>query len=148
MTTKEQSFERFTCFHDITPDIEDLRYNTFVIEEKLPYEDEFEGDEDKFIHCCLYRGQELIATARIGVEGEYARISRIAVKNGYRNQGKGTAIVEYAEDMAKQFNKQSFLVIAQLHAKEFYEKMGYEAVGESFIDAGLPHIKMVKQIIQ
>lgn len=139
-----QTSERFECFHDITPEIEILRYNTFVVEEGLPYNDEFEGDEDKFIHCCLYRGKELIATARIGVEGEYARISRIAVKNGYRNQGKGTAIVKYAEEMAKQFNKQSFLVIAQLHAKLFYEKMGYKAVGETFIDAGLPHIKMIK----
>lgn len=146
MPSNTQSAERFMFFHDITPDIKTLRNNTFVIEEQLPYNDEFEGDEDKFIHCCLYRGDELIATARIGVEGNYARISRIAVKAGLRKQGKGTAIVKYAEEMAKQFNKPSLLVIAQIQAKGFYEKIGYAAVGEPFIDAGLPHIRMVKRI--
>ena len=146
MPSKEQVLERFMCFHDITPDIEALRYNTFVIEEKLPYEDEFEGDEDKFIHCCLYRGEELIATARIGAEGEYARISRIAVKNGQRNKGNGTAIVKYAEERAKQLNKHFLLVVAQIQAKGFYEKLGYAAFGDIFFDAGLPHIKMSKPI--
>lgn len=144
MPFSEQTSEYLMCFHDITPDIEMLRYNTFVVEEGLPYDDEFEGDEDKFIHCCLYRGKELIATARIGVEGECVRISRIAVKNGQRNKKKGTTIVKYAEERAKQFNKQSLLVIAQVQAKEFYEKLGYKTVGEPFIDAGLPHIKMIK----
>ena len=138
--------EYFSFMHNLTEEIKDLRYKTFVLEQGIAYNDEFEGDEDSCIHCCLFLENVLIATARVGIEGDFARISRIAVKKEYRQQGKGTAIVRYAEKKAKELNKRSILIIAQVQARGFYEKLGYKAFGETFIDAGLPHLKMKKPL--
>ena len=36
---------------------------------------------------------------------------------------------------------------AQLQALPFYEKLGYTAEGQEFIDAGIPHREMIKNLI-
>jgi predicted GNAT family N-acyltransferase len=35
---------------------------------------------------------------------------------------------------------------AQIHARGFYERAGFHVVGEPFMDAGIPHRKMVKDL--
>jgi predicted GNAT family N-acyltransferase len=36
---------------------------------------------------------------------------------------------------------------AQIQAQEFYHKLGYVTVSGEFLDAGIPHVTMVKQIV-
>lgn len=138
--------ERFITIHNLTEDLQDLRFKTFVEEQGIPYNEEFEGEEERFIHCCLYENDLLIAAARVGIEGDFARVSRVVVRSGYRNRGKGKLIMEFAEKEAKKLKKDKLLVIAQVQAHKFYEKLGYTVVGEPFIDAGLPHVKMIKSL--
>ena len=138
--------ERFITLHNLTEDLHDLRFKTFVEEQSIPYNEEFEGEEERFIHCCLYENDLLIAAARVGVEDDFVRISRVVVRTGYRNRGKGKLVMEFAEEEAKKFKKDKLLVIAQVQAHKFYEKLGYTVVGEPFIDAGFPHVRMIKPI--
>ena len=35
---------------------------------------------------------------------------------------------------------------SQTHAIEFYRKLGFETIGEEFMDAGIPHMNMVLQL--
>lgn len=122
-----------------------LRYEVFVSEQKMLHAEEFENDEDKFVHCHIYSSEELVACARLGqVKDKAIRIGRIAVKKNLRRNGLGAKIVGYAEDIGYKCGYRKFFLVAQIYAQEFYEKMGYIADGEQFIVAGIPHIMMNK----
>jgi Predicted acyltransferase len=53
-----------------------------------------------------------------------------------------------AIDVAEQSNVQDVVVNAQEYVKALYEKLGFEQVGESFEEAGMPHVKMRKRLEQ
>ncbi|MEM9136721.1 MAG: GNAT family N-acetyltransferase, partial [Cyanobacteria bacterium P01_F01_bin.42] len=51
--------------------------------------------------------------------------------------------IAYSKDQGYQ---QMFLN-AQIQAESFYQRLGFESVGDRFLDAGIPHIKMVKPLV-
>jgi len=135
----------YETHNDMTDGEYQLRYAVFVIEQKMPYEEEFENDEDNFFHCHIYDGKRLLACARLGqVADGMIRIGRIAVRKDLRGNGLGKKIVEYAEHVSREKGYNKFFLIAQAYAKGFYEKMGYITEGDEFMEAGIPHIKMIK----
>ena len=58
----------------------------------------------------------------------------------------GSRLVENAEDMARQKGYETIVLNARLVAKEFYQKQGYDAVSDEFIEVSIPHIAMQKHI--
>jgi predicted GNAT family N-acyltransferase len=136
------SFKNFTHMTDCEYK---LRYEVFVLEQKMLYAEEFENDEDKFTHCHIYSSEKLVACARLGqVKDGAIRIGRIAVKRNLRRHGLGTKIIQYAENIGYKSGYRKFFLVAQTYAQEFYEKIGYIADGKQFIVANIPHIMMKK----
>jgi predicted GNAT family N-acyltransferase len=134
-------------YGDMTENEYKMRYAIFVEEQKMAYEDEFENDEDNFIHCHIYNRKELVACARLGpVTNGAIRIGRIAVRRDLRGNGLGKKIVDYAESVGYKSGCNSFFLIAQSYAKGFYRKMGYITEGEEFMEAGILHCKMTKNL--
>ena len=43
-------------------------------------------------------------------------------------------------------SKSLAVVHAQAYIANLYRQLGFEIVGESFVEAGIPHVKMVKQL--
>jgi len=137
----------YKTYNDMTKPEYQLRYDVFVVEQNMKYQEEFEGDEELFLHCHLYDGGELIACARMGqVDEETIRIGRIAVRKNLRGKGYGKMIVEFAEGEAKKQGYKKTFLIAQTYAISFYEKLGYVTVGDEFIEVNIPHIKMTKTL--
>ena len=129
--------EKIKIENHLTEDIQALREEVFVEEQHVPVELEIEQDEDKYIHCCLYVNDILISYAR-AFEGH---IGRVCIKKEYRNQGYGKKIMHIAE---QQISSKEIRIHAQVHAKRFYENIGYQADGEEFLEAGIWHIAMKK----
>lgn len=50
------------------------------------------------------------------------------------------------EGAAREAGFRQLKLNAQIHARRFYEKLGYEPYGESFAEAGIEHIAMVKAL--
>lgn len=138
--------EKYITHKDITSDIVALREQVFIKEQKIKKEDEFEGDEKKYIHSCLYKSGCLIAYARTLKNGNAAQISRVAVNRTMRKRGLGREIMFWAEAEARKFCCTEVVLNAQIQVKLFYERLGYKAIGEEFIEAGIPHIKMTKKL--
>ena len=136
----------FYTFHDIIPEIQKLRQTTFITEQNVPAEIEFEENEDRYIHCGYFSNGFLIATARLKISNDSAKMGRVAVGNEFRNRGFGRKIVMYAEKEAKRLGAKSVYIDAQIQAKGFYEKLGYLPLGEQFTEADIPHIKMYKTV--
>ena len=130
---------------DIFRDAAALRKQVFM--EEQGFEHEFDGIDEKSIHAVLYLVGEPVATGRayINEQGDYT-IGRVAVKKQHRGQGLGEQIMRALEEEIKGRGGKSVQLSAQLSAKGFYEKQGYQAVGEEYLDEFCPHIKMVKQL--
>ena len=138
----------YQCTSKLSNQITTQRENIFVSELGFDISDEFvDGDEQKFLHCCLYERDNLIAYARIEVKERSARIGRVLVQKGNRNQGFGKQIMFWAETEVLKHNISDIEVHTHDQAVGFYEKLGYKKVGDWFIEDGRNHIKMVKVLI-
>jgi predicted GNAT family N-acyltransferase len=82
-----------------------------------------------------------VATGRLVLEDSDGRphVGRVAVLPEYRGRGFGRAVMASLHDLARERGATAVTLAAQLHAIGFYEKLGYEARGEVFLDADIEH---------
>lgn len=135
--------EEFKNYPDITKEMIDIRREVFIEEQGVPIELELESNEKDYIHCCLYVNSILVAYARVSKQAPIF-LGRVCVKKEYRHLGYGKKIMKYAENQISLSNIDIF-IHAQLHAKAFYESLGYIPFGLSFMEAGIEHIAMKKR---
>jgi predicted GNAT family N-acyltransferase len=127
----------------------DLRVEVFVNEQKVPAEeelDQYDVSPEAARHVLVMDGDEPAAAGRfIPYDLDTAKLQRIAVRKKYRGQGVGRQLISALEEWAKEQGFTKGLLDAQCQAEPFYEKLGYRALSpETFMDAGIPHIRMVK----
>ena len=120
--------------------LQDIRRNVFIIEQNVPKDDEWDGqDEDGWHFLATEKNDEPIGTARLLPSGQ---IGRMAVLKKYRQRGVGRALLEQAVDKARHLGMQALFLHAQLHALHFYKAAGFSLEGDEFIEAGIAHRKM------
>lgn len=123
-----------------------LRFKVFVAEQAVPTELEVE-DEEICLHFTMYDNEQAVATARLyPIDDKRLKVQRVAVDKLGRGKGYGRDIMLHMEDYAKQDGFEELILGAQLHATPFYTKLGYEAFGEEYLDAGIKHTDMLKKI--
>jgi predicted GNAT family N-acyltransferase len=76
----------------------------------------------------------------------YGKVERICVLQEARKTGAGKAIMNAIEKYAREKDIHKLKLNAQTHAIPFYAGLGYEIVSEEFMDAGIPHKTMVKEL--
>ncbi|WP_303862897.1 GNAT family N-acetyltransferase [Alkalibaculum bacchi] len=124
-----------------------IRLKVFVEEQGVPRENELDEYEDVSEHIVLYKDKLPVATGRIRVIHGDAKLQRICVLKEYRKLGLGKVIIESLESIARKKGCKKAILGAQVQAKEFYEKLGYTQRSGLFMDEGIPHIEMQKQLI-
>jgi predicted GNAT family N-acyltransferase len=85
------------------------------------------------------------ATGRLYLDGsaeENAHIGRVAVMEQLRKNGYGREVMEALHELARERSYRGISLGAQLHAIPFYERLGYVAHGDVFLDAGIEHRTM------
>ena len=125
-----------------------LRTLVYVHEQKCDLGYEFDEHEEECTHYLMKLKNEPIATARYRmVENDIAKIERIVVLKEYRKRGYGSTLVSHVtEDVKLKPNVKKIIMSAQDHALSFYEKLGYEVVGEGYMEADIPHHKVIKEV--
>lgn len=124
-----------------------IRKKVFVEEQNVSLEEEIDQYEEDAIHFLLYNDQEQpIGAGRFRVIDELGKVERICILSEQRGTGAGKHIMESIEAYAHETGINKLKLNAQTHAISFYEKLGYEIVSEEFLDAGIPHRTMVKQM--
>lgn len=102
-------------------------------------------DIDKLAtHVILYDHEKPIATGRIYKENNEYHIGRICVLAAYRKQHLASKVMKTLEEIGFKQTDTIYLS-AQVQAKGFYEKLGYIAYGNEFMDEHCPHIMMKKK---
>lgn len=128
-------------------DIYKLRVSVFVVEQKCPYQEIDDADKVAY-HIWLQDENGIQAYARVLPQGTTfpsAAIGRvIAVK---RRCGLGSKIVEAAVQTAKEkFRADKITIEAQVYARSLYEKAGFRQTSEEFLEDGIPHIQMQRDL--
>ena len=132
-----------TEFHR-TPGIKAVREQVFIQEQHVPEELEWDEHDARAIHVvALDPNDQVIGTARLLDDGH---IGRMAVLEAWRNNGIGSAMLEKLLLLAQQHELSKVFLHAQTAAIGFYENHGFRTLGEEFMDAGIPHRYMEKDL--
>ncbi|MGA9287367.1 MAG: GNAT family N-acetyltransferase [Anaerobacillus sp.] len=123
-----------------------VRQAVFVEEQKVPPELEIDEKEEVAIHFVAYDEQTPTAAGRLRVLDHIAKVERICVLMNYRNTGLGQQLMNAIENHARKLELNEMKLNAQMGAVRFYDKLGYEIVSEEFMDAGIPHVTMLKAL--
>ena len=128
----------------------DIRKKVFIDEQKVAESDEideFDSNPSAAIHFLALKDGKPAATARVRFlnDGTRAKIQRVATLVEFRRQGIGHSLMRYITDHVRTHHKppvQELYLEAQVHAIEFYQKLGFEPFGDEFLDVGIPHRAM------
>lgn len=117
-----------------------IRTTVFIEEQKVPVELEWdEHDRSAYHVVAVTNNGDYVGTARLLENGH---IGRMAVLKTHREQGIASAMLHCLLVEAKTRGLEQVFLYAQISAVGFYQKQGFSAYGEQFIDAGIPHIPM------
>ncbi|QZT42056.1 GNAT family N-acetyltransferase [Bacillus amyloliquefaciens] len=123
-----------------------VRKEVFVKEQHVPEEEEIDQFEDTSEHIVIYDGGQPVGAGRWRLKDGHGKLERICVMKSHRSLGVGAIIMQALEKAAAAKGAESFILHAQTQAVPFYEKQGYRVTsGEEFLDAGIPHLEMIKE---
>lgn len=128
---------------DINP-LREVRTTVFIEEQNVPPDEEWDGLDDECLHVlALDEDEQPIGTGRLLPDG---KIGRMAVVKEWRGKGVGEAILKLLMNEARDRGHTQVKLAAQTHAIPFYQKFGFEAYGDEFPDAGIPHYWMKAEL--
>ena len=121
------------------------RMQVFIVEQHCPYQDIDDKDLES-MHVYLKEGNDLKAYLRIFMKDEES-VQMGRVLSIERNKGYGKKIVEAGiETVYERFDVSRICIEAQTYATSFYEEFGFVVCGEEYLEDGIAHIAMVKEL--
>jgi predicted GNAT family N-acyltransferase len=124
-----------------------VRMRVFVVEQQIPPEEEMDDADATATHVIAVHHGRIIGTGRLLYRDDGSvRIGRMAVDRQFRRQGVGGRILAFLEEEARAHGVSVCLLHAQEYVKAFYARSGYVEHGELFLEAGIPHIEMRREL--
>jgi len=125
-------------------DAQAVRYEVFVLEQKVPLDMEWDEMDARCVHAVAYdEGGKAVGTGRLLPDGH---IGRMAVRRPARGAGIGGRMLEVLVDAARKRGDREVMLNAQTQAEAFYQRYGFLREGEVFMEAGIPHIHMRRSL--
>ncbi len=93
-------------------------------------------EDDDILGCCML----------VEENPRVMRLRQMAVLNNLQGKGVGRAIMNFAENIARDRGYKVLSMHARKNATGFYEKMGYKVCGEEFTEVTIPHYLMEKNL--
>ncbi len=94
-------------------------------------------EEEQILGCCM-----LVDEPPSGI-----RLRQMAVLNDLQGKGIGRALMNFAENLARDRGFKSVTMHARKNAVGFYEKMGYRVTSDEFTEVNIPHYVMEKKLL-
>ncbi len=93
-------------------------------------------EEERMLGCCML----------VEEEPAIIRLRQMAVLNDLQGKGIGRALMNFAENLARDRGYKIIRMNARINAVGFYEKVGYKTKGDQFIEVTIPHFVMEKAL--
>jgi ElaA protein len=121
------------------------RQEVFLMEQNIVCRD-FDGIDYDALHCFLWDGARVLAYLR-AFEEDNGQVKIGRVLSLTHGVGHGRLLMEEAmPKIQENFGCDKIFLHSQKHAEGFYEKLGFTRLGEEFLEEGIPHVEMVKEI--
>ena len=122
--------------------VERLRNEVFVSEQKITLP-EIDDEDFHAIHVfSLNDGKDdALATCRI-----FKDKNRVVVSKDARGMYLGSKMMKEVHEYLKDKNVNRIYCHAQITAKPFYDRLGYQVKGEIFDEGGIEHVLMYKDL--
>ncbi|MFC1760369.1 GNAT family N-acetyltransferase [Candidatus Neomarinimicrobiota bacterium] len=118
-----------------------IRRQVFCLEQNVPEDIEMDEFDEDSTHILAYINDNPVGTARWRSTEDGAKMERFAVLNEFRGKGVGEALVNYTLGKLKDYD--CIYLNAQESVIKFYEKFGFDVVGDRFYEADIPHKMMI-----
>jgi predicted GNAT family N-acyltransferase len=112
----------------------------------VPQREELDGRDGQALHLVAVSGDQLLATCRLLFVGPTVQFSRLAVRQSVRRHGIASALLARADVETRAGGARRLVLHAQTYARALYDSAGYEPRGRIFMEAGIEHIAMEKQL--
>lgn len=98
-------------------------------------------------HFGLFDGDQLVGCVVVLRRGEtHAKVRQMAIDPKYQRQGWGRKLLGTVEQRLARSGVLTLELSARAQATDFYHKLGYHQVGSAFVEVGIPHLGMHKQL--
>jgi predicted GNAT family N-acyltransferase len=129
-------------FTDFESEIKHIRHQVFIVEQGIPESLEWDEHEHSSWHALARVGEIPAGTGRLQPDG---KITRIAVLQAWRKRGIAADILQHLLQRAAAENMHRLYLNAQLSAVALYERFGFVAIGVTFDEGGIEHIRMERR---
>ncbi len=123
-----------------------IRREVFVRGQNVPEEIEIDGLDPGCTHFLARVDGHPVGTARLREVNGEAKAERVAVLEPWRGCGIGRHLMRATEAEARASDLQGMVLNAQVSVIPFYERLGYRAEGEIFLEADIDHRTMRKNL--
>jgi ElaA protein len=126
-----------------------LRNAVFVVEQNCVFQDADDKDQDSW-HLMGWQGELLAAYSRLvppGLAYPEPSIGRVVSDPSVRGTGAGRLLMEESiRECLQLFGEGPIRIGAQRYLEAFYTSLGFRTEGEPYLEDGIPHIYMVRQV--
>lgn len=120
-----------------------VRNEVFVKEQHIDKDLEFDEYDKECVHFVIEHDNKPIGVARLKKDGQ---IGRLCVIKEWRNKGIGMALLHQCVLKAKDLGLLKVYLNAQHKAQDLYKQFGFNSLGNTFLEAGIEHIKMDRDV--
>lgn len=93
-------------------------------------------EEERMLGCCML----------VEEQPDAVRLRQMAVLNDLQGKGIGRALMNFAENIARDRGFRKITMHARKNVVGFYEKMDYKVIGDEFVEITIPHYRMEKKL--
>lgn len=93
-------------------------------------------EDEKMLGCCML----------IRLDDSQVRLRQMAVLNNLQGKGIGRALIQFAENIARDRGYKKITMHARKAVSGFFEKLGYQVSSEEFLEITIPHLEMEKSL--
>ena len=103
--------------------------------------------ESAELHFAMVDQEQVRACAVIvPLSSDLAKLRQMAVHENYQRQGLGSSLIRQIEPALQHRGFQKIELNAREEAVNFYKRLGYQTVGDPFMEVGIGHWKMYRQL--
>lgn len=118
-----------------------IREQVFIQEQSVPEDLEWDAEDEDATHFLMMIDQEAIGTARLLTNGQ---IGRLAVLSPWRGRHLGASLMRAVISEAERRGLHPQRLAAQARTVYFYQRLGFRVISPPFMDAGIPHVDMIR----
>ena len=120
-----------------------IRDRVFIAEQGVSRQIEDDGRDGTSWHFMATLDGAPVACGRLWSDG---KVTRMAVLRQFRGRQIGRALLEAIVAEAGKLGLQKLYLHAQTQAADFYRRSGFQGTGAPFLEAGIAHIRMEREL--